>query len=32
MLNTVMHIAAEILFMSVGIFVIWAIHETIKGK
>ena len=32
MLNTVMHVAAEILFLSVGIFAIWAIHASIKGK
>jgi hypothetical protein len=32
MLNTVMHVAAEILFLSVGIFAIWAIHATVKGK
>jgi len=32
MLNTVMHVAVEVLFMSVGIFAIWAIHTTIKGK
>jgi hypothetical protein len=31
MLNTVMHVAAEILFVSVGIFAIWVIHATIKG-
>jgi hypothetical protein len=32
MLNTVMHVAAEIFFLSAGIFAIWAIHHTIKGK
>jgi hypothetical protein len=32
MLNTVMHVTAEIFFLSVGIFAIWAIHHTIKGK
>jgi hypothetical protein len=32
MTNTILHIAAEIFFISVGIFAIWAIHATIKGK
>jgi hypothetical protein len=31
MLNTIIHVAAEIFFISVGIFAIWAIHKTIKG-
>jgi hypothetical protein len=29
---TVIHVLAEIFFVSVGIFAIWAIHATIKGK
>ena len=32
MMGTVIHVLAEILFVSVGIFAIWAIHETLKGK
>jgi hypothetical protein len=32
MLDTVMHVAAEIFFVSAGIFAIWAIHTTLKGK
>ena len=32
MLNTVMHVTAEIFFVSAGIFAIWAIHDTMKGK
>ena len=32
MMGTVIHILAEIFFISVGIFAIWAIHETVKGK
>jgi hypothetical protein len=32
MLNTIIHVAAEIFFLSVGIFAIWAIHATLKGK
>jgi hypothetical protein len=32
MLNTIIHVAAEIFFISVGIFAIWAIHKTIKGN
>jgi hypothetical protein len=32
MLNNVMHVAAEIFFVSAGIFAIWAIHDTMKGK
>jgi hypothetical protein len=31
-MNTILHIAAEIFFISVLIFAIWAIHETVKGK
>jgi hypothetical protein len=31
-MNTILQVAAEILFTSVGIFAIWAIHNTIKGK
>jgi hypothetical protein len=29
-MDTLLHIAAEIFFVSVGIFAIWAIHATIK--
>jgi hypothetical protein len=32
MVDTIIHAAAEIFFVSVGIFAIWAIHATIKGK
>ena len=32
MLNTILHVAAEIFFISVGIFAIWAIHATFKGN
>jgi len=32
MINTILHIAAEIFFLSVFIFSIWAIHDTFKGK
>lgn len=32
MINTLLHVAAEILFTSAGIFAIWAIHNTLKGK
>jgi hypothetical protein len=32
MTNTLLHVAAEIFFVSVGIFAIWAIHATIKGR
>jgi hypothetical protein len=32
MTNTILHIAAEIFFISAGIFAIWAIHATLKGK
>lgn len=31
-MNALLHVAAEIFFISVGIFAIWAIHDTIKGK
>ena len=29
-MDTLLHAAAEIFFLSVGIFAIWAIHATIK--
>jgi hypothetical protein len=32
MTNTILHVAAEIFFTSAGIFAIWAIHNTLKGK
>jgi len=32
MMATIIHGMAEIFFISVGIFAIWAIHATIKGK
>jgi hypothetical protein len=32
MMGTVIHILAEIFFVSVLIFAIWAIHATLKGK
>jgi hypothetical protein len=32
MMGTVIHILAEIFFISVGIFAIWAIHASIKGS
>lgn len=32
MTNTLLHVAAEIFFVSVLIFSVWAIHATIKGK
>ena len=32
MLNTIIHVAAEIFFISVGIFAVWAIHATLKGN
>jgi hypothetical protein len=32
MLNTILHVAAEIFFVSVLIFAIWAIHATFKGE
>jgi hypothetical protein len=31
-MNTVLHAAAEIFFVSVLIFAVWAIHASIKGK
>ena len=31
-MTNILHVAAEIFFVSVGIFAIWAIHNTIKGK
>ena len=31
-MNTILHAAAEIFFVSVLIFSVWAIHATIKGK
>jgi hypothetical protein len=32
MMGTVIHVLAEIFFVSAGIFAIWAIHATLKGK
>jgi hypothetical protein len=32
MTGTIIHAVAEILFTSAGIFAIWAIHASIKGK
>jgi hypothetical protein len=32
MTNTILHVAAEIFFVSVLIFSVWAIHATVKGK
>jgi len=32
MLNTIIHVAVEIFFVSVLIFAVWAIHATLKGK
>ena len=32
MTNTILHTAAEIFFLSVFIFAIWAIHDTFKGR
>jgi uncharacterized membrane protein len=32
MTATIIHVLAEIFFISAGIFAIWAIHATIKGK
>ena len=32
MTSTIIHALAEIFFVSVGIFAIWAIHATMKGK
>jgi len=31
-MNTILHATAEIFFISVFIFAVWAIHNTIKGK
>ena len=31
-MNTILHIAAEIFFVSVLIFSVWAIHATVKGR
>lgn len=31
-MNTLLHVAAEIFFVSAGIFAVWAIHATLKGK
>jgi uncharacterized membrane protein len=31
MMTTIIHVLAEIFFISVGIFAIWAIHRSIKG-
>lgn len=31
-MNTILHAAAEIFFVSVLIFSVWAIHATVKGK
>lgn len=31
-MNTLLHVAAEIFFTSAGIFAIWAIHNTLKGR
>ena len=32
MTSTIIHALTEIFFISVGIFAVWAIHATIKGK
>jgi hypothetical protein len=32
MMATIIHALAEIFFISVGIFAIWAIHATMKGE
>jgi hypothetical protein len=32
MINTILHVAAEIFFISAGIFAVWAIHATITEK
>jgi hypothetical protein len=32
MINTILHVAAEIFFISAGIFAVWAIHATMRGK
>lgn len=31
-MTTLLHAVTEIFFVSVGIFAIWAIHATLKGK
>ena len=31
-MDSILHTAAEIFFVSVLIFAVWAIHTTIKGK
>jgi hypothetical protein len=31
-MDTLLHTAAEIFFVSVGIFAVWATHATLKGK
>ena len=31
-MNTILHVAAEIFFVSVFIFAAWAIHATLRGK
>lgn len=31
-MNTLLHVAAEMLFVSALILAVWAIHNTIKGK
>lgn len=31
-MNALLHAVAEIFFISVGIFAVWAIHNTLKGR
>ena len=31
-MNTILHVAVEMLFVSILILAVWAIHTTIKGK
>jgi hypothetical protein len=31
-MNTILHVAAEIFFVSVFIFAVWAIHATLRGE
>jgi hypothetical protein len=31
-MNSVMHIAVEMLFVGILVLAVWAIHVTIKGK
>jgi len=31
-MNTLLHAAAEIFFVSAFIFAVWAIHATVKGR